>query len=231
MTKETELAIFQHIQPLQIFQENKGDDFLAGVEKEVEEFKKTRDISTPKGRAEIKSFSYKISQTKTPVDKAGLNLTEEARDKINKINAERKRVKERLQFFQDDVRKPFTDFEDKQKEHIEVRQKRIEEIEQLKIYTVASVRDSIQIQAALIELDNLIKFDWQEFQGKADNCYNEKKAFLKSELERVEKREQEQAELEKLRKEKEEREKKDREEQLRREAEARTSPAIEFCKT
>lgn len=217
MSKEqsTELAIFQQIQPLQIFQENKADDFLVGVEKEVEEFKKTRDISTPKGRAEIKSFSYKISQTKAPVDKAGLNLTEEARDRIDKINAERKRVREKLQAFQDDVRQPLTDYENKEKERIEVRRNRINEMGQF----VPASWDHSSTFDIKKKLDELIIFDWQEFEFKAKNIYKTQIDSCDKRIEELEEIEKQEVELEKLRKEKEEREKKDREEQIIRETE------------
>ena len=208
--QETELVIFQQITPLQIFAENKADDFLAGVEKEVDEFKKTRDVSTPKGRAEIKSFSYKISQTKAPVDKAGLNLTEEARDRINKVNEDRKRVKEKLQSFQDDVRQPLTDFEEREKKRIGDFQGKICDLEFYRSANYNIIVNSKTAKEALIKLDEDYKSvsDWQEFKMKAEIEYKKSSEFLNETLQNFLKKEAEQAELEKLRKEKEERDKK-----------------------
>jgi len=232
MSKENnELAIFQQIQPLQIFKENKADDFLAGVEKEVEEFKKTRDISTPKGRAEIKAFSYKVAQTKAPMWQAGLSLTEEMRGKINKINAERERIAEKLQSFQDDVRQPLTDFENKEKERIKYFQGKIADLEFYKSCHYDIIVDSKTATEALNKLDEDYKSvsDWQEFATKAKNTFDDVNSYLFDVREDWGMKEVAAAELEKLRKEKEERDQKEREEQIRRGA-AETAKQIEIQK-
>ena len=215
--KERELAIFQQIQPLQVFQDNKADDFLNGVKKEVEEFKKTRDISTPKGRAEIKSFAFKIAQTKAPLDKAGLSLTEEMRDKVKLINAERARIKETLESLQSDVRQPLTDFENKEKKRIEDFEDRIKDMESYRGQQIDSPKSANDFMIDLNSLYNNVK-DWQEFANKAKSVYEDVNLYLSDTRNILEKREVEQLELEKLRKEKEERDLREREEQIAREA-------------
>lgn len=220
MTKENELVIFQQISPLAVFKENKVDDFLKRVAEEVIAFKKIRDMSTPKGRSEIKSFSFKIAQTKAPLDKAGLNLTEEARSKINLINAERKRVKEALQAFQDDVRQPLTDYENKEEARIAEKQDRIFKMEDFRNRIIDSSKMANDLMIDLSAMYNGgEKFNWEEFEHKAKTIYEDVNLMLADKREILKKRESEQAELEKLRKEKAERDQKDRDEQLIKEAE------------
>ena len=216
MTENKELVIFQQIQPLQIFQDNKADDFLNGVKKEVEEFKKTRDISTPKGRAEIKSFAFKIAQTKAPLDKAGLSLTEEMRDKVKLINAERSRIKEALEAYQNDVRQPLTDFENAEKKRIAELELRIARIQSFKELT--SDYAEIEVTAAIKDVEFLKDYHWQEFAEKSKNLSLETLEHLNNTLAKIKKHITEKEELEKLRKEKEERELKEREAQIAREA-------------
>ena len=221
MTKNTELAIFQQISPIDVFKENKVDDFLSGVEKEVEEFKKIRDISTLKGRAEIKSFAFRIAQTKAPLDKAGLSLTEEMRDRVKLINAERSRIKDKLENFQNDVRKPLTDFEDVEKERVKVREDRIIELENAS-YVNECINQNLTAIAfykhVIVTLDNLFVFDWQEFLTKAEETYNKSKIAVEEKLKSAVAQEREKVELEKLRKKKEEMELKEREAQISKEA-------------
>lgn len=215
--KDKELVIFEQIQPLQIFSENKADDFLSGVEKEVDKFKKKRDVSTPEGRKEIKAFSYKIAQSKSPVDQAGLNLTEEMRGKISLVNAERSRVKEKLQSLQDDVRQPLTDFEDKEKLRIESFQNAIADMEAFKDKDIIS---SFSVGKLIYGLGKhyINMSDWQEFEHKAKTVFEDVNSYLVQIKKDLDARDAEQAELEKLRKEKEERDQKDRDEQIRKEA-------------
>lgn len=63
------------------------------------------------GRERIASVAYNVARTKTGIDKAGKELGDEWRTKLNAINADRKAYKDRLQALQDEVRKPLNEWE------------------------------------------------------------------------------------------------------------------------
>ena len=217
MTKETELAIYDQNKFVEIFTEKTGDSFIEKLEKEVADFQKTSDMSSKEGRKAIRSYSYELSQHKAPLKKAKLQITEEVRNTITALNLEENSLLDRIQELQDEVRKPLTDFENKEKKRIEVRRNRIEAMET--ILVDANCGESIN--QAIDKLQELMNFkdDWGVFTKKAEDTFLKMSNFYKNMASVNLKREAEQAELEKLRKEKEEKEKKEREEQIIRETE------------
>lgn len=80
------------------------------------------DTSTVKGRGEIRAQAFKVTRTKTAIDDAGKKLNEEAREKINAVDASRRKIREELDALADAVRKPLTEWEEAEK----ARQDRIE---------------------------------------------------------------------------------------------------------
>lgn len=73
------------------------------------------DTSTVKGRGEIRAQAFKVTRTKTAIDDAGKKLNEEAREKINAVDASRRKIREELDALADQVRKPLTEWEDAEK--------------------------------------------------------------------------------------------------------------------
>ncbi len=222
MTKQTELVIYDQNKFVEIFTEKTGDSFIEKLEKEVAEFQKTSDISSEKGRNAIKSYAHELSKHKAPLKAGKLQLTEEVRITLSKLNEEENRLRDKIQELQDEVRKPLTDFEDKEKRRIEVRQARIIALENASYVTstIQAVLTPIEFyKKVLISLEDLLKFDWQEFDFKAETTYNNSKIEVEKKLKKEMEQELEKQELEKLRKEKEEREKKEREEQIIKETE------------
>jgi hypothetical protein len=87
----------------------KRDDLFAHIQREIDGF--TPDLTTPKGRDAIKSFAFKITRTKTAIDAAGKQLNEEARAKINVVDAARRDARDKLDAMAADVRRPLTEWE------------------------------------------------------------------------------------------------------------------------
>ena len=107
----TSIALIVESNPaIVLLDDGKRDDLFNHIRSEIEAFEP--DLSTNKGRAAIKSFAYKITQTKTAVDEAGKNLTEEWRTKTNAVNEARREAKAELTALAETVRKPLTDWED-----------------------------------------------------------------------------------------------------------------------
>lgn len=97
-------------------------EFYAKMKAETDAF--VPDISTVKGRGEIAALAYKVTRTKTAIDAAGKKLNEEAREKINAVDASRRKIREELDALADAVRKPLTEWEAAEDE----RKSRINEI-------------------------------------------------------------------------------------------------------
>jgi hypothetical protein len=77
------------------------------------------DVSTDSGRKKIKSLAYQITRSKTAIDEAGKNRTEEWRKLTNQVNAQRKRVREELEELAAEARQPVTEWERAEDERIE----------------------------------------------------------------------------------------------------------------
>ncbi|HQS98625.1 MAG: hypothetical protein B7Y36_19025 [Novosphingobium sp. 28-62-57] len=195
------------------------DAFYAHIQREVDAFEP--DTSTEKGRKEIKSFAYKITRTKTAIDDAGKQLNEEARARINAVDAERRVVKEKLTALANEVRAPLTKWEADE-------DKRIEDcravIDRIKAAAVVTIEDTaVTVRARGAEVWN-IAIDADKFRDMAAEATAAKEmavSTLKSALARLTKEEADRAELERLRAEAAEREERDRIEREAREAEER----------
>lgn len=76
------------------------------------------DITTQKGRDELKSVAFRITRTKTFLDNFGKDQAEEARKQVDAINKARRTIREDLEALKDKVRKPLTDWEEAEKERL-----------------------------------------------------------------------------------------------------------------
>ena len=83
------------------------------------------DPSTDKGRKEIASLAYKLARTKTALDDAGKSLTEDQRKRIDRVNEERRFVREELDALKDEIRRPLTEYEEREKARVAGHESRI----------------------------------------------------------------------------------------------------------
>jgi hypothetical protein len=168
------------------------------------------DISTAKGRKECTSTAYKIAQIKSTIDNAGKELVDELKAKPKLIDAERKKIRDKLDAIKDKVRLPLTLWEQKEEERVNGIKNRIS-ILNPNFQPTWTVEEWEKWIKTLNELD-LKTFD--EFQDEAINAKVTALAFCQTQLQAR----KNQDELDKLKKEKEERERKQEQERLIREA-------------
>lgn len=76
------------------------------------------DVSTAKGRDELRALAFRVTKTKTTLDKAALELTADWRARTKAVNEARAPIVERLTALADEVRKPLTDWEDAERARI-----------------------------------------------------------------------------------------------------------------
>ena len=148
------------------------------------------------------------------------------------VDSNRKLIRDFCDELKEKVRKPLTDFENKEKERIQTMTNRLNNLRSFANITVNGIKLTLeQMQERMIELkeigNSLNEASWNEFLDSAKMAYSSSVESLSREISERETYLKEQAELEKLRKEKEEREKKERVDQIARESAERARKEAE----
>lgn len=113
MSEVTDLVVIEKANALTVFKSaDQIEEILAKVEREVMSF--VPDVTTAKGRKEIASLAYRVSQTKSYLDGLGKDLVADLKEIPKLIDANRKTVRDRLDALRDKARQPFTEWEAEQ---------------------------------------------------------------------------------------------------------------------
>lgn len=173
------------------------------------------DVTTPKGRAELKSLAFKIARTKTAIDDAGKKLVEPMKEQAKMIDAERKRARDELDALKESVRKPLTDWEAEES----ARQRVITDA----IARIAAIGSTVfstssDVKVAIESVQSEAKADFGEHKDEAAVAVELAGLRLQKQLTELEASEKRAAEAEKARI---EAERKATEERLAREAQER----------
>lgn len=116
-TPQTALVAQVNANPgLVLLDQERFDQFYEAIKAETD--KLVPDLTTEKGRKEIASMAFKVAKTKTAIDAAGKLLNEEARAKINIVDAARRDIREKLDALKDEVRRPLTEWEAREEERV-----------------------------------------------------------------------------------------------------------------
>lgn len=174
------------------------------------------DMTTPEGRDAIKSAAYQVARQKTWLDNIGKELVSGWKAKAAVIDEKRKMVRERLDTLKEVVRKPLTDWENREETRVAERKARLEELSRMADF--AHTPTSQEVDNRVLRANELYQFDWEEFQAAAENRYEDIKANLNRLLTERKTYESEQAELKELREKAAAQAKKDHEEKIANEA-------------
>lgn len=215
MTISTEVVTVQKENALQVFSAEQGlDPYLAKIRAEIEGF--VPDVSTVKGRKEIASIAYKVAQSKTALDNVGKELVAELKAVPAKIDAERKRMRDLLDSWKDEVRAPLTEWENAEAARV-ARHKA--SIDQINLRLECRDLDVAELKANIECLEGVeIGAYWEEFEAEAARAKDNALTALREALVIREKHESELAEIAKYQAEKAAREQQEREERIAREA-------------
>lgn len=221
-----ELLLVDSSNPVALF-EGGLDDVLGKIEQEVRSH--VADISTDKGRKAIASLAYKVAQSKTALDELGKNLVAEWKAKSAAVDAERRRLRERLDALKEEVRRPLTEWENAEKRRVEEHENLIRRIEH---YGEKAAREwqtmpEAELRGLLSEVIAFGSRDWQEFKSRASGTRCSASQQIEEAISRRVKYDAEQAELVKLRAEAAERAKREREERIAKEAEEKAKREAE----
>ena len=223
MSAEQQLAILPAKEvALAVFSAPKGlDPYLQSVREEIDKFNASApDVKTKKGQDAYRSIAYSLAGSKTKLDSLGKELVAELKDVPRKIDTERKRVRELLSAWQEEVRKPLTDWEAAEQarkdRHVDAVQAIADFALDLSDVTAAVLLESI----ASVEAVKMGEH-WEEFEAEAARTKDQVLDKLRAILAARQKYEAEQAELVRLRAETEAQAQRERDAQIAREAEER----------
>ncbi len=208
-----ELAIIETLTPAVFTEEGKLDSVLKDIQSRVANF--NGDITTAKGRDEIKSFAFRIAKSKTAIDNLGKECVEDWKRLSKDVDAKRRRIWDAMEVLQHQVRKPLTDWEQAEENRVSELKARIGDL----TVPANTYNDSASLKQLLADIE-LIAIDesFQELQEIAATAKAATVTMLQNEIAAAEKREADAAELERLRQEAAIRAQQDREEAIRKEA-------------
>lgn len=208
--KETALEVFKADQGL--------DPYLKTIRQEVDAFLAAPpSLDTNKGRQAYASMAHKIARSKTAIDGVGKELVADLKELPKKIDAERKRWRDTLDSWRDEVRGPLNKWEAAEEARVANHKAAIEAMQRMS--EALDDEESSAIAATIAHLESQqIGESWEEFEAEAHRVKAKSIEALQAALDARLKYESEQAELARLRAEAEAREQKEREERIAREA-------------
>ncbi|QPG62106.1 hypothetical protein HFV04_021640 [Pseudomonas sp. BIGb0427] len=217
MSAQTELAVVPPKETaLQVYQVANGlDPYLKKIRDEIDAF--VPDVTTRKGREAIASIAYKVARSKTALDNVGKDLVANLKEIPKKIDAERKRMRDTLDIWQEEVRRPLNEWQAAEDARVDGHNNAIAH---LKLHTEALEGITAEDLADRITKVEAVALgeQWEEFEAEAARAKDDSLKVLRAALATRQQYEAEQAELARLRAEAEAREQKEREERIAREA-------------
>ena len=209
----TSLAVIETTSAALVYAPGALTALVDRLKQEVRAQLATLDVSIPSQRARIISLSARVASAKVKLDKLGDSLIEEHRAVVTAVNSDRKAMRDDLDAFKVEVRKPVTDLENAEKERVAAHEKELQEIANAGTYTLTnwSVLSVEAMRDRLREIETDPR-DWQEFATRAAQTKAYAKAQILQSIEAKEAHEAAQIELERLRAEAAERAIKEREE-------------------
>lgn len=114
-----EIVSFVPANPVTVLTDEKQySEFYKRIKEEISSH--VPSVATVMGRKAIASLAYKVVRTKTAIDDAGKELNEEARAKINAVDAQRRKIRDELDALAAEVRKPLTEWEQAEEAKAEI---------------------------------------------------------------------------------------------------------------
>ena len=167
------------------------------IKSEVRAQLATLDVSIPKDKARIISLSARVASAKVKLDKLGDSLIEEHRAVVTAVNADRKSMRDDLDAFKVEVRKPVTDLERAEDDRKAAHEAALAAIPEVEGY---GANESVEeLKRRLLYIANYPSRDWQEFAARASKIVSNEILRTEGLLARAEKREAEAREAERLR--------------------------------
>ena len=184
---------------------------IAKVDKEIAAMK--ADASTKEGREKLVSLAYKISKTKTGLEKRAIELADPQKKIVKAIDEERKFMRDELDKRRDNVRAPVTAWEEKEKKRQEMSDQAFDFLYKWKSYELngkpLADMGSAEVEGFMKSIEPLIPADPKVFGDDLEDyeaLVRQTLVDISARIERLKSEERDREELAKLRAEREERE-------------------------
>lgn len=161
----TSLAVIETASAALVYAPGALTALVDKLKQEVRAQLATLDVSIPKDRARMISLSARVATAKVKLDKLGDSLIEEHRAVVTAVNSDRKAMRDDLDAFKVEVRKPVTDLENAEKERVAAHESIIHQIEELGRLDRPLNLEEIADRAG--QVSALADRDWQEFKQRA----------------------------------------------------------------
>lgn len=200
---------------LQSFTDGTIDKVLHAIKDVVSQFEP--DMTTDKGKKEIASLARKVASSKTFIDGLGKELVSDWKAKAKVVDNERSKARNFLDALKEEVRKPLTEFEEREKARLEKHRANLSNIEELSKITPQSSKEAADILKELMMIE--VDASWEEFMAAATKAKDSAVALIQSHHNALKSKEDAAAQWEALRKEQEEKERREREVLIAKQAE------------
>lgn len=176
------------------------DDVLDKIKKAIAERMASgeMEISRADGRKARKSLGRKLRSTKTALDDFGKDLVSGKKAECALIDAERRRVRETVDGWVDELLAPVEALEQIERDRVAGHEAEIAHIQLLGSIGASGDPIAVEIASALAQLDALPPRDWREFTDRATKAISIAREDLSARLARRQQRDTEAVELARL---------------------------------
>ncbi|URW84458.1 hypothetical protein NBV64_08965 [Alcaligenes sp. DN25] len=175
------------------------------------------DMKIRKDREACAADAYKVTRTKTAIEKMGAALSAKYKEVPKQIDAQRREWNAKMDSLRDEVRKPLTDWEEAEERRVAQHRANLANIAGRATDVGGMDADSLRQRLAAVE-SVAVDESWEEFEAEAHRVKAKALEILNAALAERQKYEAEQAELAELRRKQAEQEQKDREAEIARQA-------------
>lgn len=175
------------------------------------------DMKIRKDREACAADAYKVTRTKTAVEKMGAALSAKYKEVPKQIDAQRRDWNAKMDSLRDEVRKPLTEWEEAEERRVAQHRANLADIADRATDVAGLDAENLQQRLAAVE-SVAVDESWEEFEAEAHRVKAKALEILNAALVDRQKYEAEQAELAELRRKQAEQEQKDREAEIARRA-------------
>jgi colicin import membrane protein len=164
----TELAVLpalEAIVPAEFFKPSGSDAILTTLEETVMAMRAKLDISTEGGRRAIASLAYRVSRSKTALDKLREDLVRDRKVELKAIDKEGGKVWDRVEALQNKVRAALDEWENADKTRVADHEAALTLIASIAALDRPLNLDEIESKMKLV--NQICDRDWQEFSVRA----------------------------------------------------------------
>jgi len=221
-TMDAQLVVIEPGTALTVFTSDNGiDPYLQKIEEEALKLSEGLDPSVAKDRKAIISAAFKVTQSKTIMDKAGKSLKDGLMKDIKPIDPNRKKARDFCEDLADRIRKPVTDWEEAEQNRLDLIKDAIVNIESLGLIVNLEDLSSKTLSELKSSLDTVMGIEANEsFEGFQEEAQLQRYKSIESLTNQIaieEAAEAEKVKQDKIDAENAEKEKADNEERLRQE--------------